>query len=206
MDGLPGTIPTLTGPVTLRPFRETDVEVVVAAGGDPLIPLITTVPRDGSRDQALAYIARQHARLVEGAGYSFAIADAATGEAVGQIGLWLREIDEGRAVTGYWVSPGHRGRGYARAALQTLADWALALEPVHRLQLYVEPWNEASWRCAEACGFTREGLLRSWQEIGGGRRDLYVYARLRRETGERARSAKSCPQQPSGGAQGRTFR
>lgn len=47
-----------------------------------------------------------------------------------------------------------------------LSDWGLALPGVHRLELYVEPWNEGSWRTAERAGYTREGLLRSWQQVG----------------------------------------
>jgi RimJ/RimL family protein N-acetyltransferase len=44
--------------------------------------------------------------------------------------------------------------------------------------LCVEPWNTASWTVAEKAGFHREGLLRSWQEISGTRRDMYMYSLL----------------------------
>lgn len=47
-----------------------------------------------------------------------------------------------------------------------------------RLELYVEPWNEASWRTAERVGFRREGLLRQYQYVGSERRDMYVYSLL----------------------------
>lgn len=46
------------------------------------------------------------------------------------------------------------------------------------MELYVEPWNEGSWKTAENCGYMREGLLRSWEEIGGVRKDMYMYSRL----------------------------
>jgi RimJ/RimL family protein N-acetyltransferase len=49
---------------------------------------------------------------------------------------------------------------------------------IARLELYVEPWNTASIRTAESAGFQREGLLRSWQEVGGIRKDMYMYSRL----------------------------
>ena len=45
-----------------------------------------------------------------GEGYSFAIADEVTGGAIGQIGLWLRNLDHGRASTGYWVADQSRLR------------------------------------------------------------------------------------------------
>jgi len=176
---LPTTVQTLHGHhVTLRPFRDDDAPLVQMAASDPLIPLITTVPTSGARDDALDYIARQHDRLPSGAGYSFAIADAATDNAVGQIGLWLADIRHGRASTGYWIAAPYRRRGLMADALHTLTSWALALGEVKRLELYVEPWNEGSWRTAESCGFEREGLLRSWQEVGDQRKDMYMYSQL----------------------------
>nr|WP_232481683.1 GNAT family N-acetyltransferase [Arthrobacter sp. YN] len=52
---------------------------------------------------------RQHQRLVDGTGYSFAIADSSSDQAVGQIGLWLKNLSQCRASIGYWVAPSHRG-------------------------------------------------------------------------------------------------
>jgi [ribosomal protein S5]-alanine N-acetyltransferase len=54
----------------------------------------------------------------------------------------------------------------------------LSLAGLHRIELYVEPWNEGSWRAAERAGYVREGLLRSWQQVGSERRDLYMYSLL----------------------------
>lgn len=151
---LPDAVPRLPhGPVVLRSFEWRDADLVVTAAADDLIPQITTLPVSGSRRDAEEYIARQHSRLGSGVGYSFAIADSRTDEAVGQIGLWLRDIDEGRATTGYWIGSGYRRRGYLTAALRALTDWALTLDKVERLQLFVEPWNEGSWRAAERCGY-----------------------------------------------------
>ena len=174
---LPVSIPRLVNPPsTLRAFEPRDADIIMSAADDPLIPLITTVPANGSPADVDAYIRRQHERLSSGAGYSFAIADSETDEAVGQIGLWTHDIGAGRASTGYWIAPHFRRRGYARAALQALTAWAFELDEVERLHLFVEPWNEGSWRAAEACGFEREGLLRAWQKVGEERKDMYVYS------------------------------
>jgi RimJ/RimL family protein N-acetyltransferase len=43
----------------------------------------------------------------------------------------------------------------------------------------VEPWNEAAIRVAERAGFQQEGVLRSWQEVGGERKDMLMYSLLR---------------------------
>lgn len=173
------TVPVLeAGPFRLRAFRFSDVQVVREAAADPLIPLITTVPAAFTREGGIRFIERQWSRAEHGTGYSFAIADAVTDRAVGQIGLWLKDINEGRASVGYWVAASGRGRGAAAFALAELARWAHHELHIPRLELYVEPWNEGSIRSAQRAGFQREGILRSWQEVGGQRKDMVMYARL----------------------------
>jgi RimJ/RimL family protein N-acetyltransferase len=112
------------GPFRLRPFTPADVGAVQEASGDPYIPLITTVPVPFSEDEGRRFIERQWSRAEQGTGYSFAIADGDTDHAVGQIGLWLKEISEGRASVGYWVVRSARGRQVAARSLQALALWA----------------------------------------------------------------------------------
>ncbi|GAA1422155.1 GNAT family N-acetyltransferase [Catellatospora coxensis] len=176
-DGL--VIPELdAGPFLLRPFRTGDLPVIQEAAADPYIPVISSVPVPYSAADGLAFVQRQHDRAREGVGYSLAIADRAGDRAVGQIGLWLTELAEGRAATGYWIAPSGRGRGAAVHALAAVARWALTDLAVPRVHLHVEPWNTASIRTAERAGFRREGLLRSWMELGGERRDMLLYARV----------------------------
>ena len=179
---MPLSLPDLKGQhARLRAFRDSDAALIQAASSDPLIPLITTVPTNDSEEDALAFIARQRDRLVTGAGYSFAIANVHTDQAVGQIGLWLQNIGDGQANIGYWIGAGHRRAGYATAALGLLWDWAFTIPEVARLELWIEPWNEASWRLAESLDFRREGLMRQWQTVGDERKDMYLYALLRGE-------------------------
>ncbi|MET0872484.1 MAG: GNAT family protein [Paeniglutamicibacter terrestris] len=167
-----------TAAYRLRPFEAKDAELIRDASTDPLIPLITTVPANGTDQEIREFIERQHHRLVARAGYSFAISDADSDQALGQIGLWLKNAEQGRASIGYWVGPRHRNKRIVSAALDAISRWGLSLPEIHRLELYVEPWNEGSWRAAERCGYTREGLLRSWQEVGGQRKDMYMYSRI----------------------------
>ena len=93
------------------------------------------------------------------------------------------DVGAGRATTGYWIAPGHRRQGYARAALATLTGWAFTFPEIARLQLHVEPRNEGSSRTAESCGYQREGLLRSWEQVGSERKDMFVYSVVRSAAG-----------------------
>lgn len=176
---LPAHVPTLENrPIRLRAFDDRDRPLILSVAGDPVIPVMTSVPDSACEADARDWIGRQHGRIAEGFAYSFCIADHATDEGVGQIALLLRDLHCGRVSTGYWIAPQFRGRRYVVPALEALVDWVDDLEEIGRLELFVEPANVASWRAAEHCGFQREGLLRSWQLIDGIRRDMYVYSHI----------------------------
>ena len=167
------------GSVVLRQFRSEDAHLALELAQDPYIPLISSIPSPCREDDAVEWILRQNGRFTSGAGYSFAVADSESDRAVGQIGLWLTYLPEGRATAGYLMAPAHRGQGRAADALAALAAFAWTIPELHRLELYIEPWNNASIRTAESAGFGREGLLRSYQTIGGVRRDMLLYAAIR---------------------------
>jgi RimJ/RimL family protein N-acetyltransferase len=124
-------------------------------------------------------VRRQRGRYAEGIGLAFAIADAESGTAVGGIGLWLKELQDGRATAGYSVAPHHRRRGIACSAIRALTRFAWTIPTLHRIELYIEPWNTSSIHVAETAGYLHEGLLRSHQVIGGTRRDMLLYATTR---------------------------
>jgi RimJ/RimL family protein N-acetyltransferase len=179
----PLTVPELRGDgVVLRPFRPSDLPLIRDAAMDPYIPTITSVPSVYSDDEGRAFIARQLDRSRRGDGYPFIVAAADDPDrGMGAIGLWLREIDSGRAYIGYWLAPAARGHHLAAAALACLVRFSFEVLAIPRLHLFIEPWNVASQRTAEAAGFAREALLLGWERIGDEQHDAYSYALLREE-------------------------
>jgi RimJ/RimL family protein N-acetyltransferase len=175
---MPSVAPAF-GDVRLRAFGERDVDMLLDLSTDPYVPNIGSLAAHASRGEALAYIDRQHDRLATGAGYSFCVADRDTDQAVGGAGLWLASVSAGRATAGYAIAPCCRGRGLAGQALTALTNFAWSKAELHRIELYIEPWNTASRHTAESAGYQREGLLRSHQEIGGRRVDMLLYAAIR---------------------------
>jgi RimJ/RimL family protein N-acetyltransferase len=178
---MPSEDPTF-GAIRLRAFAERDAAMLMDLATDPYLPLIGTLPGDASRADAVEWIRRQHARLESGAGYSYCVADLETDQALATAGLHLGPIAEGRATAGYAVAPRSSGRGVAGQALQALTAFGWTIPAVHRVELYIEPWNLASLRTAARAGYEREGLLRRHQEIGGRRVDMVLWAAVRPAT------------------------
>jgi len=76
---LPAVVPVIENdPVRRRPWAVRDALLVRSVASDPLIPLIATVPTSADREDVEAYLDRQHRRLTDGSGYSFAITDLST--------------------------------------------------------------------------------------------------------------------------------
>lgn len=169
----------LTGErVHLRRADERDIRLAQILSGDPYIPRIGSLPPNATDAQAREWVDHQRSSVERGAGFSFTIVDTGSDTPVGNCGVWLRELSNGRASAGYAVAPPYRGRGLAADALSVLTGFAAELSGLHRIELCIEPWNSASARTAEAAGYVREGLMRSHQWIGGQRRDMLLYARV----------------------------
>ena len=121
------------GRIVLRRWREEDLPALLAVAEDPYAQLLTgLVPGDeeGAREYMRSLVL--DVRRERGLGYSFAIADPASGDAVGSIGMWLRAVApdgttgyreeaHGRASLGYWVMPARRGAGVATQALRLIS-------------------------------------------------------------------------------------
>jgi len=100
------------------------------------------------------------------------------GHHAGHIAATLRDITNGKLTLGYWVLPEFRGQGLASDALRTLSDWCLDKDGVHRLNLFIETWNQPSARAALSAGFEYEATLKKWEFVGGEPHDMMVYARF----------------------------
>ncbi|MDH5147295.1 GNAT family N-acetyltransferase [Brevibacterium casei] len=167
------------GHVALRAVSERDIVMAQELSMDPYVPQTGSLPLNATVSQARDWVRRQQNRHAEGSGFSFTIATSETAEPVGHCGLWLRELDEGRATAGYAIAPSCRGHGYAADALRALTDFGWTIPGLFRIALFIEPSNLGSVRTAERAGYGREGVLSSYQTIGGRRRDMLVYAAIR---------------------------
>ena len=176
----PSDAPTF-GQVLLRAVEERDTAMARELSTDTYVPQTGSLPGNATMQEASDWVARQQGRHAEGAGFSFAIVRCSDDVAIGHCGLWLKDLDEGRASAGYAIAPAERGRGYASEALAALTEFAWSVPGVQRIELFIEPWNAASIRTADRVGYVREGLLTGYQAIGGQNRDVLRCAAVRPE-------------------------
>ena len=156
------------GVIALRPFTEDDVPAIAAACRDPEIARWTLVPAPYTEDDAREFVRDEPT--------AYAVVDAASGALLGAISL--DAIGESIGQIGYWVARNARRRGVATRALRLVSRWGLGQGGFARVQLLTEPDSVASQRVAERAGLRSEGLLRSYAELKGRRRDMLMWALL----------------------------
>ena len=104
----------------------------------------------------------------------------AEGELLGSTGLHRMDWKARRFEIGYWRRSGHEGLGIATEAVHSMARLAFDELRAQRVELRIDNLNRPSWRVAERCGFTLEGVLRSESLAPDGTlRDMRVYSRVR---------------------------
>jgi RimJ/RimL family protein N-acetyltransferase len=164
--------------VRLRLMTEADLPAIVEAVQDPAIPRYTTVPDPYGEQEARQWQRMATTGLRAGTELPTVIVDADDDTLLGAVGVHNLDPASGRCSAGYWVAAPARRRGVARRALELLCAFAFTELGVKRIELWIEPGNAASLGVAEAVGFTREGLLRSFMQVGGRRRDMLMYSLL----------------------------
>lgn len=170
------------GPLLLRPWREDDVEDVLAGLSDPLTARWTARPVP-DLCAARSWLAGRAERWATGAAATWAVVEA--GRVVGSMGL--RELNrvDAFAVASYWTMPQARGRGVAGRALARAATYAFDVLGLHRVELAHAVANTGSCRVAEKTGFRLEGTLRGSNRLAEGFVDEHLHARLATDGGDR---------------------
>jgi RimJ/RimL family protein N-acetyltransferase len=66
------------------------------------------------------------------------------------------------------VHPGQTRRGYGKAMLTALVDWARQRAEVRKIELWVRASNHPAIMLYQACGFVEEGRLREHVRVADG--------------------------------------
>lgn len=169
------------GSIRIRLRADADTPAIVAACQDPEIPRWTRVPEPYDEATAAEWATESTRARESGEALHLLIADAQTDELLGSIGVQDIRYAESRCDIGYWLAREARGKGIMTRAVRLLSRWVFENLPIERIQITVQPENRASRAVAERAGYKLEGILRSYIEIKGRRRDAAMYSLLRGE-------------------------
>ncbi|PFG31420.1 GNAT family N-acetyltransferase [Paramicrobacterium agarici] len=148
-----------------------DVDAITAACQDPELQRRVPVPVPYRREHAVAYVTTYcEDGWLTGERCTWAL--DAGGSFAGVVGL--DRIADGSANLGFWMAPGHRGRGYLTEAIAAVIDYAFAYLQLERVEWRAFAGNVGSARAAQRAGFHFEGVRRSASVGREGREDDWV--------------------------------
>jgi RimJ/RimL family protein N-acetyltransferase len=175
------TLPLLTERLILRDFCASDEAAVNAYAADPeVVRYMPWGPNSPEETRAaLARFAADQAATPR-MEYGLAITLAGRDEALGSLGLHLRDEARETAEIGYCLRRDLWGRGIVVEAARAVMAAAFGELGLHRIWASCDARNTGSWRVMEKLGLRREGLLRQDRRLKGKGewRDTLLYAIL----------------------------
>ena len=147
----------LTGDgISLREWRDEDLDDLVELLDEPDIARWTPMPSPFDLEAGVAYLKRARQTRANGQRIQLAIT-LDGGKPVGEMLLFGVDAGLREAELGYLVGATHRRRGLASAALSLLSGYARSTLGLHRLLLRIDAANEASCAVARRCGYRLTG-------------------------------------------------
>jgi ribosomal-protein-alanine N-acetyltransferase len=148
--------------LTMRPYRLSDVDDVLAYATDPEWGRFLPVPQPYGRADAEQFIARQ--LLVDWTAQPVWAIER-SGTVIGGINLRLQPEHQ-LAEMGYAIARPYWGQGLTTEAARAVIDAAFSTDPtLNRVRAMADSRNTASLRVMEKLGMVREGQLRQNRRV-----------------------------------------
>lgn len=183
------------GDVTLRPLKFSDRREwneIQGRNRTWLKPWQATLPSGQKPSESFIDHLRYQNRQAR-SGRDFGLAIIHDGKFAG--GITLGNVTWGsarNAYIGYWIDSFRAGMGITPTAVAMLADWAILVGELHRIEISIRPENVASIRVVEKLGFKQEGYRVRFLHIDNDWRDHVVYV----ITEEQVRQQKLTTERP----------
>lgn len=172
------------GEITLRSLRRRDAnewQTLRDANDAWLAPWAATDPSRTEQPLTFpAWLRAQRKAFRRGTDYLLAI--SYDDELVGQVSVFdVRRASSWSASLGYWVAESHAGQGIGTRAVALAAQWCFEDLGMNRVEIAIQPHNEASLRLVQRLGFTEEGVRRELMYVDGAWRDHRCFVYLARD-------------------------
>ena len=160
-----------TDRILLRPWRDSDAEVLYKWASDPDVGPRAGWPPHKSVEESLEII-----RTIFSGEGMWAVVWKETGEAIGSVGYLPAsnsnlQIADNECEVGYWIAKPYWGKGICTEALRLVVDHCFREQGFSTLWGDYFPENPASGRVMEKCGFVDTGreVLCPNLEVGSDR-------------------------------------
>lgn len=175
-------LPISTSRLQLRLHEHADTEPLQQIYTQPEIAKYT-LEDPWSADDASRQVSGRICRTgLESTSHSLALVIEHQGNVVGDVHLWLTDVERNVAEIGWGLAPAVSGQGLATEAVTAVVDLGFSDYEVHRIAAQMDARNQASARLAERVGMHREAHLRQDWWNKGEWTDTLIYAKLSSDT------------------------
>lgn len=167
------------GDIYLREKRESDVESFFHYYSDPEVNkfILCEIPQD--LEQARRELHYWRGIFYQNDGVYFAIADKATDQMIGSIGLTSHNVYQSRVELSYDLAQRYWQKGIMTRAIKAVVKYAFEVLKVNRIEASVATYNIPSKNLLLKCGFTLEGTLRQHRYHRGRFVDVDFFSLIR---------------------------
>ena len=177
----PLRLPLVTERLTLRTYREDDLEPTLAYYALPEVARY--IPYEPwTHDEAVEQLTKRLRRTgIDEDEKALGLVVEHGGQVIGDVGLWCADDTRQRGEMGWAFRPDATGHGFATEAVHALVDVAFGDYGMQRVLAQLDARNAASARLCERVGMSQEAHLRRDWWGKGEWSDTLVYGLLREE-------------------------
>ncbi|MBR3608960.1 MAG: GNAT family N-acetyltransferase [Bacteroidales bacterium] len=99
-------------------------------------------------------------------------------EVIGTADIFDIDSINSRAAVGLLIDNNHRGKGYAKEALDLLCYYAKSTLLLNQLYVHISANNSACLNLFEKSDFEKCGTLKSWTKASNGYKDAYIFQKI----------------------------
>lgn len=167
------------GDIVLREKCDADVENFLHYYNDPEVNkfILCEIPQD--LEQARRELHYWRGVFYQNDGIYFAIADKATNQMIGSIGLTSHNLYQSRIELSYDLAQEYWRQGITTRAVQAVVEYAFEVLKVNRIEASVATYNIPSKNLLLKFGFTLEGTLRQHRYHRGSFVDVDFFSLLK---------------------------
>jgi len=166
--------------IVLRALEPEDVDLLYSWENDMKLWVVSNTLTPFSRYQLKQYIENSKLNLYQTKQLRLII-DAVNGDEafpVGMIDLFDFEPFHGRGGVGILIHSDHRGKGYAKNALNLFVDYCFGYLHMHQLYANILADNEVSIALFRSAGFELSGRKKEWVKTFSGYVDELFFQKI----------------------------